>query len=81
MPLAMPVVWSDRCLLHEPGGEVWIGLPIRGDEVPARALAIRDALAAAGAPFFEAEQHSDAPLLAVHDSGLVDASAASTSRS
>jgi acetoin utilization deacetylase AcuC-like enzyme len=22
----MPVVWSDRCLLHEPGGESWVGV-------------------------------------------------------
>ena len=20
----MPVVWSDRCLLHEPGAEIWL---------------------------------------------------------
>ena len=34
MPLSVPIVWNDQCLLHEPGGEVWIGLPIPGDEVP-----------------------------------------------
>ena len=28
MSLSVPVVWSDRCLLHEPGGEVWIGVPV-----------------------------------------------------
>jgi acetoin utilization deacetylase AcuC-like enzyme len=72
VPLGIPVVWSDRCLLHEPGGEVWIGVRIPGDEVPARALAIRDALAAAGAPLVDAENHGDPPLLAVHDQGLVD---------
>jgi acetoin utilization deacetylase AcuC-like enzyme len=70
--LGIPVVWSDRCLLHEPGGEVWIGVRIPGDEVPARALAIREALVAAGARFDEAEEHGDEPLLAVHDPGLVD---------
>jgi acetoin utilization deacetylase AcuC-like enzyme len=23
----MPVVWSDRCLLHEPLEEIWVGVP------------------------------------------------------
>ena len=71
MALALPVVWSDRCLLHEPGGEVWIGVPVPGDEVPARARAIRDALVEAGAPIVQAEAHRDEPLLRVHDGGLV----------
>ena len=35
MALSIPVVWSDQCLAHEPGGEIWIGVPIPGDEVPA----------------------------------------------
>jgi acetoin utilization deacetylase AcuC-like enzyme len=70
--LAIPVVWSDACLLHEPGGEVWIGLPDPGDEVPARATAIRDALTGAGARLVAAEAHPDDVLLAVHDAGLVD---------
>jgi acetoin utilization deacetylase AcuC-like enzyme len=67
----MPLVWSDLCLLHEPGGEVWIGLPDPGNEAPARALAIRDALVAAGATLVEAVGHGDEALLAVHDAGLV----------
>jgi hypothetical protein len=32
----MPVVWSDRCLLHDPGREIWIGLPTEATEGPAR---------------------------------------------
>jgi acetoin utilization deacetylase AcuC-like enzyme len=70
--LRIPVVWSERCLLHEPGGEVWIGVRVPGDEVPERALVIREALAAAGAPIVEAESHGEEPLLAAHDPGLVD---------
>lgn len=70
--LAIPVVWSDACLLHEPGGEVWIGLPDPGNEVPARATEIRDALAGAGAPVVPADPHSDDAVLAVHDAGLVE---------
>ena len=30
MALAMPVVWSDRHRLHDPGGEVWVGVRIPG---------------------------------------------------
>src|ERR671918_2355658 len=52
--LAMPVVWSDRHRLHDPGGEVWVGVRIPGTEVPDRADRIRDALTEAGAQFFGA---------------------------
>jgi acetoin utilization deacetylase AcuC-like enzyme len=72
VPLALPVVWSDDCLLHEPGGEVWIGLPDPGNEVPQRALALREALVAAGATIVPAKPHDDTALLEVHDRGLVD---------
>jgi len=72
MPLSVPVVWSDACLLHEPGGEVWIGLPFPGDEVPERAVRIRDALVGAGAPVVGAQPHPDDALLAVHDTRLVE---------
>ncbi|MBA2643507.1 MAG: histone deacetylase family protein [Actinobacteria bacterium] len=72
MALEMPVVWSESCLLHEPGGEVWIGLPDPGNEVPARAEAIRAALGGAGARLVPAEPHEDDALLAVHDAELVD---------
>ena len=49
MALAMPVVWSDRHRLHDPGGEVWVGVRIPGTERPARADAIRAVLAREGA--------------------------------
>ncbi len=67
--LSIPVAWSDRCLLHEPGGEVWIGLPDPGNEVPARAAIIRDALVGAGATLVPAAEHGDDALLDVHDAG------------
>src|ERR1051326_6627986 len=72
MPVSLPLVWSDDCLLHEPGGEVWIGLSIPGAEVPARALGIREALTAAGAPTVDAQPHDDDHILEVHDPGLVE---------
>ena len=65
----MPVVWSDRCLLHEPGQEIWVGVPTPAAETPDRIERIRAALT--GAQFVEAEPHDDAALLEVHDEELV----------
>jgi hypothetical protein len=35
-----PVVWHEDCLLHDPGGEVWLGQRDEGTEVPDRARVI-----------------------------------------
>jgi acetoin utilization deacetylase AcuC-like enzyme len=67
----MPVVWSDHHRLHDPGGAIWVGVQIPGDEVPARAERIRDALAEAGARFVEASSQPEDAMLDVHDSALV----------
>jgi acetoin utilization deacetylase AcuC-like enzyme len=71
MSLRSPVVWSDACLLHDPKGEVWVGVTIEGTEVRARAEAIRSALEAAGADVGEASAHDDAVLEVVHDPALL----------
>jgi acetoin utilization deacetylase AcuC-like enzyme len=68
----LPFVWSDDCLRHEPQAEIWIGTCIPATEVPARALAIREALLNTGAPEVPAVAHEDAALLAVHDPALVE---------
>jgi acetoin utilization deacetylase AcuC-like enzyme len=68
----MPVVWSDRCRLHDPGGEIFVGVRTPGTEVVARADVILAALAEADARVVDAEQHSDAALLAVHDAPLLE---------
>jgi acetoin utilization deacetylase AcuC-like enzyme len=65
----MPVVWSDRHRLHEPGGEVWLGVRTPGTEVPARAERIRAAL---DAPVVAARQQPEQAALAVHDQPLLD---------
>ena len=72
MALSIPVTWSDAHRLHDPESAVWVGVPIPGDELPARADAIRAALEEAGAPVVPAEPHPDDALLAVHEAGLVE---------
>src|SRR5689334_16034335 len=72
MELRMPVVWDERCRLHEPGGEVWVGVRTPGTEVPARGDAILAALADVEARVVRADAHEDEPLLAVHDPALLD---------
>jgi acetoin utilization deacetylase AcuC-like enzyme len=64
----MPVVWSDRCLLHEPLAEIWVGVRHPATETRARAEAIRAAL---DARVVEAGPHPDDALLAVHDQSLL----------
>jgi acetoin utilization deacetylase AcuC-like enzyme len=68
--LSTPVVWTDLHRLHEPGGEVWVGVRTPGTEVPERAERIRAALA--GARFVEARPQPDDVVLAVHDQALLD---------
>ena len=67
----MPVVWSDSCRLHDPGGEIWIGVRTEGTEVAARVDAVRDSLVRNGARIVEAESHPDESLLRVHDDSLL----------
>ena len=68
----MPVVWSDSHRLHDPGGEVWLGLRIPGSELPERAERIRVALTDQGAWFAEARAQPDEALASVHDPGLTN---------
>jgi acetoin utilization deacetylase AcuC-like enzyme len=70
MPLAMPVVFSDRHRLHDPGAEIFVGVRTPAAEVPARADAIRAALD--GATTVAERPHDDADVLAVHDRALVE---------
>jgi len=64
----MPVVWSDRCLLHEPAAEIWVGTPTPAAETPSRATAILEAL---DARVVDARDHDHEALLAVHDEALL----------
>jgi len=68
----MPVVWSDSHRLHDPGGEIWVGVRTPGTELPERAERIRAALAAQGVRFVDATDHPTETLTAVHDPELAD---------
>src|SRR5215207_6322347 len=68
----MKVVHTELHRRHDPRFETYLGLPLPAHEVPARADAIRDALAADGGfDFLEPIDHGPEPILAVHDPGLV----------
>lgn len=67
-----PAVWTDQHRLHEPGGEVWVGVRIPGTEVVARAELIREALAAAGFEIVPPAGHPEAGLYRVHDPAMID---------
>ncbi|MEA2367047.1 MAG: hypothetical protein QOI32_2559 [Thermoleophilaceae bacterium] len=67
----MPVVWSDRHRLHEPGAEIFVGVRTPGTELPERAERIRAALEAVDAQFVRAEPQPDDALTRVHDPELI----------
>lgn len=69
--LAVPVVWSEDCLRHEPAGEVWLGVRDEATEVPHRAVAILRALREAGARLVPVRSHRVEALHTVHDPALV----------
>jgi acetoin utilization deacetylase AcuC-like enzyme len=68
----MPVVWSDRHRMHDPGGEVWVGIRTPGTELPARADRIRARLEEAGAAVVPAREQPRAAAASVHDAGLLE---------
>jgi len=70
--LRMPAVWSESHRLHDPHGEVWVGVTIPPDEVPARGEVIRAALVTAGARIVEPTPHSRGDLTTVHDPDFLD---------
>ncbi len=68
----MQVVHSEHHRSHAPTVETYLGVPLPANEVPARADSILDALRADGGfDIVEPTAHGAAPILAVHDRGLV----------
>lgn len=60
------VVWSPDTRLHEPKGEMWVGVPNPGDEVPERVDLILDACRRAGLEPVLATRHDETILEQVH---------------
>lgn len=69
--MTFTAVWSEGSLLHDPGGEVWIGLPIDGDETPDRGWAMKAAIDRAGLEVVSPTEHPDSAITAVHDRGML----------
>jgi acetoin utilization deacetylase AcuC-like enzyme len=70
-PSAFPAVWTEQHRLHDPGGEVWVGVRIPGTEVVARGDLIRQALAEAGFEIIPPVEHSESVLYRLHDPAMV----------
>ncbi len=65
-------IHSPDTALHEPGAEIWVGVPIPGTELPERVARITDALDRAGVPIEYPESHPLETLATVHDPAMVD---------
>jgi acetoin utilization deacetylase AcuC-like enzyme len=61
------VVWSELTRLHQPKGEVWVGVPTPGTEVPERVDRILQVLESDGFGLIEATPHDDTIVSSVHD--------------
>lgn len=68
---ALQAVWTAEHRLHEPSGEVWIGVPIEGDETPPRGEVMREVLQSLGVPLLAPSSHRPDRLLAVHDASML----------
>lgn len=69
--MSLEAVWSEAHALHDPRGEVWIGLPLEGDEVPARGVVMRQVIDDLGMPVVPPRAHGLDPVLAVHNQEMV----------
>jgi acetoin utilization deacetylase AcuC-like enzyme len=62
-------VTDDATLAHDPGAEIWVGVPIAGTETQERVTVIRGALA--DRPMMNPTPHPTADLAAVHDPEMI----------
>ena len=72
MALKIPTVHDRAHRLHEPGGEVWVGIRTPGTEIPERVERICSAVSAAHGSFLPAEGTHDDVALRFHDREMVD---------
>jgi acetoin utilization deacetylase AcuC-like enzyme len=69
--MTFSAIWSEGSLLHDPDGEVWIGMPIDGDETPDRGWTMKAAVDRAGLEVAAPVEHPDSAITAVHDPGML----------
>lgn len=69
--MTLTAVWSEDARAHDPEGEVWIGLPMEGDETPERGTVMKAAIDHVGLDVLGPEEHGDEPIVAVHDPGML----------
>ena len=67
----MPIVFSDRHRMHDPGGEVWVGVRTDGTELPARGRADPRGARRWGRQDRRGQGPDEEALHAVHDPALV----------
>lgn len=81
MRLAMPFVWDERCLAHDPRSEVWVGVATPAAETSSRIEAIRASLLEAQAPQVDnCSARSGASAMKDSKERCVDAGASPTAR-
>lgn len=69
--MTVAAVWSAAHRLHEPEGEVWVGVRIPGTDVPERGEVLRSALGEVGIVPRAPRSHGLGPIHAVHDPSMV----------
>jgi acetoin utilization deacetylase AcuC-like enzyme len=69
--MKLTAVWSEGSLLHDPEGEVWIGIQIEGDETPERGQVMRRAIDSVGIDVVDPTPYPDTAVTAVHDARML----------
>jgi len=69
--MTITAVWSEGSLLHDPDGEVWVGLPMEGDETAERGHVMRSVIDRVGLEVIAPTEHPDSVITAVHDPGML----------
>jgi len=70
--MTLAAIWSEASRSHDPAGEVWIGVPIEGDETPERGTVMKRAIDGLGLDVIEPHPHGDRAITAIHDPGMLE---------
>ncbi len=69
--MTISAIWSEGSLLHDPDGEVWIGLPLEGDETAERGQVMKAVVDQVGLEVLPPVEHPDSVITAIHDPGML----------